>query len=253
MEKLKMKETTRHAMFPTPDEIRATPLRSHTTVVAELLGKSCGRALDVGCGDGKFTRVLTTISSDVAGIDVKEHRIARARDTAREAGLKIDFRVASGEDMPFPDGSFDVVVFSNSLHHIPRPDVALREALRVLVSEGVIYIMEPVPAGNYQEAIRPVNDETVVRTDAYRAAQAVVGKTVLSVAEVMFRSRRQFANFEEWKADQIDVDEKRRVAFEADPDGVRQNFESHAEHENGRLAFNQVFRVNLLKKLPPGA
>ena len=244
-----MEEAIRLAMFPTPDEIRAAPLKSNAAVAAELLGNSPGRALDVGCGNGKFTRVLARICGDVTGIDVKERRIEDARKAAPEAAGKIDYRVASGEDLPFPDSHFDVVVFSNSLHHIPNPGLALREALRVLVPDGLIYIMEPVPSGSYQEAIRPVNDETIIRTEAYRAALALAGKSAASVTETMFRAHRRFADFEEWKADQIDVDEKRREIFEANPDFVRRNFETHAVHENGGLAFDQVFRVNLLKKL----
>jgi ubiquinone/menaquinone biosynthesis C-methylase UbiE len=253
MEKLHMEDVIRHALSPTSDEIRAAPLSSHARIAAEHLGKSRRRALDVGCGDGKFTRVLATICSDVSGIDVQERKIAEAREAAQAAGLKIDFRVASAEDLPFPDASLDVVVFSNSLHHIPRPEVALREAIRVLVPEGVLYIMEPVPAGNYQEATRLVNDETIVRTDAYRAVLATVGKGGVSAAELIYRSPRQFADFEEWKADEINRDERRRMAFDADPDLVRRTFEGHAAHEDGRLAFDQVFRVNLLKKVAPGS
>jgi ubiquinone/menaquinone biosynthesis C-methylase UbiE len=248
-----MEDAIRRALAPTSEEIRAAPSSSHAKIAAELLGKSHRRALDVGCGDGKFTRVLAAICGEVSGIDVKEGKIAEAREAARAAGLKIDFRVASAEDLPFRDASLDVVVFSNSLHHIPHPDVALREAIRVLAPAGVIYVMEPVPAGNYFEATRLVNDETIVRTAAYRAILATIGKGGLSTTELMYRVRRQYANFEEWKADQIDRDEKRRAVFDADPDRVRRTFEGHADHEDGRLAFDHVLRVNLLKKIPLGS
>ena len=248
-----MEDAIRHALSPTADEIDAAPSSSHAKVAAELLGKSRRRALDVGCGDGKFTRVLAAICSDVSGIDVKEGKIAEARAAAQSAGLKIDFRVASAEDLPFPDASLDVVVFSNSLHHIPHPNVALREAIRVLVPDGVLYVMEPVPAGNYHEATRLVNDETEVRTQAYRAVLATIAKGGLSATETMYRARRQFADFEEWKADQIDRDEKRRAAFDADPERVRRTFEGHADHEDGCLAFDHVLRVNLLNKVALGA
>ena len=248
-----MEDAVRHALSPTSDEIRAAPSASHARMVAELLGKSHRRALDIGCGDGKFTRVLATICSDVTGIDVKERKIAEAKQAAQAAGLKIDFRVASAEDLPFPDSSLDVVVFSNSLHHMPHPDVALQEALRVLVPSGVIYVMEPVPAGNYFEAVRLVNDETLVRTEAYRSVRALIKKGGVSDTETMYRVRRQFANFEEWKTDQILRDERRRMIFEADPARVQRTFEEHADHEDGHLAFDHVLRVNLLKKPAPAA
>lgn len=243
-----MEDAVRHALSPTADEIRAARLASHAQIAAELIGKSHRRALDVGCGDGKFTRVLAAMCREVSGIDIKDGKVAEARQTAQAAGLDIDFRVATAEDLPIADASLDLVVFSNSLHHLPHPDVALGEALRVLVPGGVIYVMEPVPAGTYFEATRLVNDETVIRTQAYRALLATVGKGTVSAGEIIYRAHRQFADFEEWKADQIDRDPKRRANFDADPDRVRRTFEGLADHEDGRLAFDQVFRVNLLKK-----
>ena len=86
-----MEDVIRHALSPTSDEIRAAPLTSHAMIATELLGKSRRRALDMGCGDGKFTRVLATICSDVSGIDVKESKIAEARQAAQAAGVTIDF------------------------------------------------------------------------------------------------------------------------------------------------------------------
>lgn len=248
-----MQDAIRHALSPTSDEIHAAPSSSHAKVASELLGKSHRRALDVGCGDGKFTRVLATICGEVSGIDVKETKIAEARAAAQTAGMNIDFRVASGEALPFPDASLDIVVFSNSLHHIAHPEAALSEAIRVLVPDGIVYVMEPVPAGNYHEATRLVNDESAVRTQAYRAVLATIAKGGVSAAETMYRAPRQFANFEEWKADQIDRDEKRRAVFETDSDRVREAFEAHADHKDGRLAFDHVLRVNLLKKVAHGA
>ena len=246
-----MEDAVRHAISPSAEEIGAAPLSSNAKIVGELIGTSCRRALDVGCGEGKFTRLLTKLCSEVNGVDVKERKIVEARDAARAEGLNVDFRVASGEELPFADESLDLVVFSNSLHHIPHPHVALGEADRVLTPGGVLYIMEPVPAGTYHEATRLVNDETVVRTQAYRALLEMVANKdahMRSMMEVMYRARRQFADFEEWKADQIDRDEKRRAAFDAAPDLVRQTFEKYADKEDGRLVFDQVFRVNLLKK-----
>jgi SAM-dependent methyltransferase len=245
-----LEPSIRHAMAPTDDEIRSQPLSTNAAVAAELLGSGRGRALDVGCGDGAFTRALAALCREVSGIDVRASRIADAVAAAQAAGVAIDFRIAGGEALPYGDARFDVVAFSNSLHHMSDIDLALREAARALAPDGLLYVMEPVPSGAYHEATRLVNDETLVRTAAYRALGGMAERGFVAVSEVMYRARRDFADFAEWKADQIDRDANRQAQFEAQPDEVRRGFESNAERENGRLAFDQVFRVNLLRKKP---
>jgi hypothetical protein len=247
-----MDEAVRRALAPTMEEIRREPASSNARVASELLGEGGGAALDIGCGEGKFTRALAGLFGRVSGVDVKSASIAKAIAAAREAGVTIDFRVASGEALPYADGGFDMVVFSNSLHHMPVPERALAEAARVLKPGGRLYVMEPVPSGNYFEATRLVNDETAVRTEAYHAMRQLPG--FASLVERMYRSTRTFSGFEEWRAEQIDMDGKRRARFEARPEEVRRTFESAADRrEDGSLSFEQLFRVNLLRKTDAGS
>ena len=149
----------RHALAPSDAEIRTKQLGSNKEIANELLRGKGTRVLDVGCGDGKFTRVLATIFDSVDGIDINARKIDEAQRTADASGLGIKFRAGSGEALPYPDGSFDVIAFSKSLHHIPHMDRALSEAARVLAPNGLLYVMEPVPAGNFFEATKLVSDE----------------------------------------------------------------------------------------------
>ncbi len=238
----------RRALLPSEDEIRAMPLGANMKFAAELIVDSNARALDIGCGEGKFTRGLKTLCKEVAGVDVKERSIEKAKAAAASEGIDVDFRVASGQALPWNDGHFDVVVFSNSLHHMPDAAAALAEAGRVLKAGGLLYVMEPVASGNYYEATKLVNDETVVRTEALQALHKLVHNGFEQARAIMYRSTRSFADFDEWRADQIDRDEKRRAKFEADPQKVRSTFEGHARKEDGKLVFDQVFRVDLLRK-----
>lgn len=238
----------RQAMAPTPEVISGLRQARDEAVAAELLAARSGRVLDVGCGKGSFTRSLGAIFAAVSGVDVSAKSIAAPQEGAVAAGVTVDFRVASGDALPYADGWFDTVIFSNSLHHMPDPDMALREAARVLAADGLLYVMEPVPAGGFFEATRLVNDETVVRTTAYRALQRLAGAGFAPQSEIMYRKRTRFAGFDEWHEDQIERDPERQRLFDAQPDEVRRRFEANALREDGTLAFDQVLRVNLLRK-----
>ena len=80
----------------------------------------------------------------------------------------------AAEALPFPDASFDVVIFFNSLHHVSAEsmDAALAEAARVLRRDGLLYVQEPSAQGPAFELLRPVNDETPVRKAAQQALRA---------------------------------------------------------------------------------
>ena len=88
---------------------------------AEFAPRGC-RILDVGCGDGLISALLQSKRPDLSiqGIDV----------LARES-THIPVRKFDGTHMPFQDGFFDVVLFSDVLHHTEDPRILMREACRV--------------------------------------------------------------------------------------------------------------------------
>ena len=235
------------ALHPSRAAIAAMPISTNVKIANEELKGLGPRVIDLGCGEGKFTRGLASLFADVTGLDVKERKIAEAAARARELGVDVTFLAGSADRIPFENRYFDAVIFSNSLHHMPSPSKALVEALRVLKQGGALYVMEPVPSGNYHDATCLVNDETEVRTQAYGDMQALAG--VREVEEIMYRGRRVFVDFDEWKEDQIDRDVKRKAKFDAQPELVRERFLSNADKTDGKLGFDQVYRVNLLRKL----
>jgi ubiquinone/menaquinone biosynthesis C-methylase UbiE len=119
-----------------------------------LVGKSGAgpgdRVLDVGCGTGYFARRAARAvlpGGEVVGIDPSPSVIEYARG---RAPAHCTFVVAGAEALPQPDGSFDLVISSLAMHHLPEPlrPVALREMHRVLRPGGRLFIADFRPPAN---------------------------------------------------------------------------------------------------------
>ncbi len=243
-----MREQAEDALRPSAEAIAAMRYSDNATIAGELLAATDRRLLDIGCGAGKFTRLMAQRGATVSGIDANAEVIADAERAAAEAGLVIAFRQGRGEALPFADNSFDIVVFSNSLHHMGNMDGALNEAARVLTPDGLLYVMEPVAWGDYHEATKTVNDETAVRTNAYAAVQQLPARGFTPQTELLYRVRRRFARYEDWRDEQITRGAKRQALFAKQGEAIRASFAAHAQPDGDGLRLDQVFRINLLRK-----
>jgi SAM-dependent methyltransferase len=223
---------------------------SNTVVAGELLHLAGSTALDIGCGDGKFTRFLARSGAEATGIDVNPRVLARARENAIRENLDIAWVEGRAEDLPFGDHRFDIVVFSNSLHHVAPAmmDRAIAEAARVLRANGDLYVMEPVAEGAYFEATRLVNDERAVRIQARDAIHGAGNHGLAPVTEVTFAALRTWSSFEEFAAEQAERGAARKKVLAERGDEMRSLFLDAARREGDRLAFDQTFRVNLLRR-----
>ena len=91
--------------------------------------------LDVGCGNGRVARLLAERVGEVRAVDV-----VGSPEWAEDDGVA--FQVADGEELPFEDGSFDLLHSKDSLHHMAAPERALAEYRRVLRPGGTALIVE---------------------------------------------------------------------------------------------------------------
>ncbi len=102
--------------------------------------------LDVGCGTGELTLMAKTRVGHgrVVGIDAAPEMIAYARNKAAQAQIAVDIQLQPVERLAFPDSSFDVVLSSLMMHHLPDSlkSQALSEIRRVLKHKGALVIMD---------------------------------------------------------------------------------------------------------------
>lgn len=108
-----------------------------TLSVVELQGKT---VLDMGCGDGTYTIELYDRAqpAQMHGVDLADEAIKIA--TERANGRNLTFAIGSAYALPYADHRFDVVYLRGVLHHMDKPEEALREALRVA---SAVVVIEP--------------------------------------------------------------------------------------------------------------
>ncbi len=124
----------------------AIPVSAELLRTADL--QPGARVLDVGCGTGLIARRAAEIvgqDGSVAGLDLSPDMIAVARSAPASDGAPIEWYEDDATVLPFPDGSFDVVLCQMALMFIEDRLAALHEMHRVLAPGGRVLITTPGP------------------------------------------------------------------------------------------------------------
>jgi 2-polyprenyl-3-methyl-5-hydroxy-6-metoxy-1,4-benzoquinol methylase len=105
--------------------------------------RACGdvkglRVLDLGCGQGYFSRLLAEVGAEVTGVDLSEKQIEYALKHEREQPLGIEYLVLDATSIAerWPAQSFDLVTACMAIDDVPEPLEALKAARRVLKGDG---------------------------------------------------------------------------------------------------------------------
>src|SRR5262249_22673557 len=93
--------------------------------------------LEVACGSGQGLRLLASKTRSLAAGDYSPEVLAH---TKKAVGSIVDFKQFDAEQMPYADGSFDVVIIFEALYYIRNADRFFSEARRVLRPGGVLLI-----------------------------------------------------------------------------------------------------------------
>jgi len=139
----KMKSYIRHWIYKIIGTLNFVRIIEWQSMLEWLELKEGERILDVACGEGVLSLKLAERGCEVHGIDLSEGAINSAKRLAEREKIACEFKVENAEDLQYPDGYFDKVVFSSSLEHIEDDIKALKEACRVLKPNGSIILTVP--------------------------------------------------------------------------------------------------------------
>jgi ubiquinone/menaquinone biosynthesis C-methylase UbiE len=100
---------------------------------------------DLGAGEGTLAQLLAGGARKVIAVDNSEKMVEFGSKLARRHGVRnLEYRRGDLEALPIEDGTVDVALLSQSLHHAPDPQAAVREAYRILHAGGRIVILDLV-------------------------------------------------------------------------------------------------------------
>lgn len=109
-------------------------------ILANLRGK---KVLDIGCGSGWISRLAIDRGFEITAMDISKKVVEENIFYQKNSGIKYDMIQGSAVAIPFPDQSFDSIIMTEVLEHLPNPQSALKEIHRVLKPGGTLALSVP--------------------------------------------------------------------------------------------------------------
>jgi ubiquinone/menaquinone biosynthesis C-methylase UbiE len=131
-------------------------------------GMANGAILEVAPGPGYFAIEIARLGRfQVTGLDISRTMVEISKENAAAAGVSIEFRQGDATEMPFGDGSFDLVVSQAAFKNFNRPVSALNEMHRVLRAGGRAVIQDLRKEASSADIQREVDSQKVGAVDGF--------------------------------------------------------------------------------------
>ncbi len=201
------------------------------TLVEWAAPKSTDRALDVSTGGGHTALALAPRVARVTASDLTPRMLAAARGfLSRQGVTNADFVVADAEQLPFLDGSFELVTVRIAPHHYADVARAVREMARVLAPGGRLIVIDNIAPEDplldeYTNRWEKARDPSHVREYTASEWRGFFAEAGLRVERL--QTQRKAHLFADW-VERVQLASAERAALEAEilaaPDRVREYF-----------------------------
>jgi ubiquinone/menaquinone biosynthesis C-methylase UbiE len=193
---------------------------------------------------------LAALKARVTALEISGDLLAAAR-AAGEQTTGVDYAIGRAEALPFGDATQDLVVFMRSLHHVPivRMDSALREARRVLRADGVVYVCEPLPEGDWFELQSLIEVETETRAAALATLEGCAAQGLRRAHTERYLTETLLRDAAAFRERMLAVDPERAPLLEERRDALERAFTglgTPLPDGRGRI-FTHAHRVDLLR------
>ena len=214
-----------------------------------LLSLDGKHILELGCGGAEITRNIATSGADrkITAFEVDE--IAHDKNLQITDLPNVTFGLSGAQEIPLEDESVDVVFMFKSLHHVPPElmEPSMREIRRVLKQGGLVYISEPVFAGDFNDILRLFHDEQKVREAAFNTVKKAVDDGWFHLLEeIFFNAPRKFESFAEFENNIINATHSNHTLDEKLYKLIKHRFEQHIDDDGAHFLI--PIRVDLLQK-----
>ena len=187
-----------------------------------------GRSSTSGAGGGLLAEEFARAGFEVTGVDPAPESIQTARTHAEASGLRIDYRTAAGERLPFPDASFDHAACCDVLEHVDDLDSVIREIARVLTPGGLFFFDTVNRTLVSKIAVIKLMQEW--QSTAFGAPDSHIWEKFIKPAELTARCERYG----------IELREMRGIAPRANPLAVWLGLRRRAQ---GKITFRELGRL----------
>src|SRR5579864_4782748 len=145
----KHKEAVQRQFAKTVDAFAKYAVRDTWEVLQEKVAfakpQSSDIALDVAYGPGGLVLALARHVRFARGLDLTEAMLRQARSFQAERGVSnAVFDRGDAEQLPYADATFDLVTCQCSLHHVPKPELPVREMARVVKPHSRVMIIDTI-------------------------------------------------------------------------------------------------------------
>jgi len=160
------------------------------------------RVLDVAAGTGHLSRAIAPRVRVVVAFDMTAEMLEEARKESEKRGLKnVELMLGNAKRLPYQQDSFDMVVSRLSLHHFEKPEVQLREMVRVCKKNHIVGIIDLL-SPDAEELIQPYNRLERLRDPSHTIAltrkQLVSAMEASGLSIQRIDARDIVVDFQQW-------------------------------------------------------